>query len=316
MSMILLLLLLDDFEINYTTLYILCVVLYKIMYCTECQRRYRQTTVGGTSSSSSSSSDTIRWDRSQIGYATDAQLSDVQQRAMAEYHQRWAHRRPCTVNVPLHDTDSDRFRRDTSMNAPEHARVHVFQIDPNEFCNIQRMLFDSARLEEVGGTLIASSDGNLTIDEQQRGGSDHVKIPISTFMFHTHPNSCDKRQTCGLGMPSFQDIRRVHIDCVLYGCVAHFIFAKDGTYVVSINPAVKKRMLAAFQSSKKEFHTLLKEYIAPFSEMQEAFENQKHHAAKYPNFRKQWLTRANQSSSIRCCYFSQKELPCIAVWQT
>lgn len=282
--------------------------------CPQCHSVYGQRSVPST--------DGPALERGLIGYAHYDQMS-YKQRQVVDKHAQQLQRasnsvRTACTEITLHDDYShEPFHGARRLFAPRnHPNVHVYQMNDRAFCKLQKALHDGTMTHEFGGTLrVHGRDGTLVIEEQSNGGNNHVKIPVGTFMFHTHPNSCNQRRRCGLGMPSSQDVRRFHIDCVLHGCAAHFVFAKDGTYVVSVRPGVKDKLLRAHRQGSDAFDRLVEQYTEPFARMQEQFEAQRGHAERYPEFRKRWLEFCNNGdSSLQCLYFPQHEVPTIAIW--
>lgn len=227
-------------------------------------------------------------------------------------------RRGAEASIVIHDSESSRPDASASLRAPARARdERVLVLDPSMYLSLQRALHDGSITHEIGGTLrIRDSDGMLVIQQQTKGGGDSVRVPTGLIMFHTHPSSCgdDRGAGCALGMPSFQDVRRFHIDSVMHDCALHYVFAKDGTYVVSVRPEAKRRLRMALQRGKRAFERAVAEYVAPFERMQTDFEASSSYRSRYPAHRKRWLRYCNHKSSLQCLYFPQKHLPVISTW--
>jgi len=179
------------------------------------------------------------------------------------------------------------------------------QLAPESMERAQSIL-SSGDTQEHGGALILDANGTMHLQETKTNarGSDYINLPLDMFMWHTHPQKCEQKASCGLGMPSSSDIERFIIDAMRSPCYAHLVFAHEGTYVLALKPSTR-RLLAAKSASEQAAYA--KQIAERFADIQKRFQ-ENFESVGYERFRKEWMQFANQQS-IDVVFFGKSKLP-------
>ena len=95
---------------------------------------------------------------------------------------------------------------------------------------------------EHGGTLrLNRTRTEFVIDNRVHSTEyDSLRLPRGIAHFHSHPRKCT-RDRCALGIPSARDICSFILAASETALIAHFIYTKEGTYVLSLSRRTKGR---------------------------------------------------------------------------
>ena len=126
-----------------------------------------------------------------------------------------------------------------SCSINSDAKMHKWVIPKGITRNILPNLYLD---KEVSGLLNLHDEKKIITDfTLSEGQKDSVDVPLAIVNYHTHPISCYISEKTIWGWPSGEDIR----ECVLFGikgCIAHAVFAVEGTYIIQINPCVLENL--------------------------------------------------------------------------
>lgn len=156
--------------------------------------------------------------------------------------------------------------------------------------------------KEHGGSMwIDFATGTVHNSRVGLGRYNRIEMDRGVVDWHSHPGKCLNDDMCALGLPSPQDIHNVIVGS-LFGTKAHMVYAKEGTYLVQIDPALLEHMAMdeAFRKQKQEeiyyaLEDLHKDFIA-------------HPSLSYAAYREKWLDKA-RSLGISVHFFKKDERP-------
>jgi len=116
---------------------------------------------------------------------------------------------------------------------------------------------------EHGGTFrLGRSRNEFVIDKRVRSNSyDSLQLPTGIAQFHSHPRKCT-RDRCALGIPSARDVCSFILAANETLLLAHFIYTKEGTYILSLSRRMKtgywtrNRRRDLFNRLNKKFNSI------------------------------------------------------------
>lgn len=134
-----------------------------------------------------------------------------------------------------------------STTAPKIA----YTLDMGDLEEMFKHVYSQDKFERGGELSLSFS--NLKIKTHLRGpeGKFELDNPPAEFNYHTHPIQAYYAAEAVIGLPSIADM--LHI---LNGTRAHFIFALEGIYVISVSPFFRQ-----FMSFIRDYHANCKQYI-------------------------------------------------------
>ncbi len=191
------------------------------------------------------------------------------------------------------------------------AGNHSLRMTPDAMAFVDVLL--QRRNETAGALAIDVNAGVLDIVQTSvtKGKRDTVGIPRgSLFPFHSHPGKCPPRGAdCALDVPSDADIALVMEDC-MQGSHAHFVFAQTGTFVVSLDPGLRRYLggLAGGQRRAAE-----KRIERVFAEVHKKFERRLQQGnTDLEVFRPEWTALARQQGfDVR--FFPKGQVPSVTL---
>lgn len=180
---------------------------------------------------------------------------------------------------------------------------HVLRVAPEVMQFAARAL---KKKREFGGSLsIDVAQGMLRLGGGSWGSLDSSTIPHAVYEYHTHPSGCGpESEECALDMPSDTDIELFCRDGIA-GNHTHIVFSHGGTYVCSLTPALRLRLMGM----KKGRAKAIKDIGKSFDKLQDGFEDGlQDGSVTLESFKHSWMQHAKQQGfDIR--YFPEGTVP-------
>ena len=119
----------------------------------------------------------------------------------------------------------------------------ILYITPSTMNTLNDFLSNSV---EYGGVMIprkiSQNEYMLSLGALTKGSDDlTVVIPKGYITWHTHPFICYKNNLCYIAWPSGLDMNTI-LSQYMNGMLAHFIFTKEGTYIIQLTSQMMEFM--------------------------------------------------------------------------
>lgn len=161
-----------------------------------------------------------------------------------------------------------------------------FSID-KQFHERNRHYVFGKMVEHGGNTRIDVENKVIKGDQTVSGAYAKVSIPRGIVDFHTHPAKCLNDNNCTVGLPSPADLVNIYAG-VLRGMLYHLVYAREGTYVLEIQPKVRAAIKAQGHVPERMKQTVIHEFNA----LHEQFK--KRGARDYAGYRADWMRRVKK----------------------
>ena len=164
--------------------------------------------------------------------------------------------------------------------------------------------------KEYGGKLaIDVNSGLLKLGGGGWGKLDSVGIPHGIYEWHSHPGRCDPDDDeCALDMPSEADMELIARDGI-EGCFGHFVICHTGTYLVSLQPAMRAKLQELKRKGARGLNAEMRKLKKGFEKVQDEFEKGLQGGGMtLAKFRGRWLRYASEQG-FRARFFGQGEVP-------
>lgn len=180
----------------------------------------------------------------------------------------------------------------------------VFSVDPQTHTRNRKFLRDK---KEHGGNL-EFDFGHKTLysGDASSGAYNHISMSRGAVDWHSHPALCKNDNMCALGLPSPMDLQNITTGA-LFGTVAHLVYAKEGTYMVSLAPALLNRLRRGGQHA---VHQFFRDIDTTFNKLHEQFLRTP--SETYRAYCKRWL-RIARSKGFRIRLFKLNTTPKITI---
>jgi hypothetical protein len=218
------------------------------------------------------------------------QQSDLQEEGGERQQSRRLSFRQETVAMaeltPALKPNQDRFFQYLERDIQSGTRHNYPFVKMSDYKRIYQSM---ATGKELGGTFSLGKDNSLTIASFSDGQTASVDVPLSPYEFHTHPNTCNSKKNCALGVGSVQDLSNI-LERSSSGNICHFVFAIEGVFVIKVrrdSPDFMKRNFG--QKTLQE----LKRLQVAFAQTSQT----------YKEFREEWLQVMNNSGCFEVDYF-------------
>ena len=210
-------------------------------------------------------------------------------------------------------TSTNKSNAKESKSVPIPKKMITLKLAPASLERANALLADPSTTHERGGTVVIDANGQMYLQETKtnRRGTDFIDLPLGTVMWHTHPQTCTSKESCGLGMPSSSDVERFIIDAIEHPCYAHMVFAHEGTYVMALKPSARKRISAMPVNERNAY---AKQVSERFTDLQNQFEKN-FEKTTYKTFQQYWMHRAN-AQVLDVVFFPKGRLPQFSVRTT
>ena len=121
--------------------------------------------------------------------------------------------------------------------------------------------------KEYGGSLrFDFKHRKLMEGKVDTGAYNSISMSRGGVDWHSHPSRCLNDKTCALGLPSPMDLQNITLG-VLFGTVAHLVYAREGTYLVQVDSALLKKLTVSLEAVMQFFADVDK----TFSDLHEEF---------------------------------------------
>lgn len=132
----------------------------------------------------------------------------------------------------------------------------------------------------------------LFAGEEDTGKYNHISMTRGAVDWHSHPAKCLNDDTCALGLPSPTDLENIVLGA-LFGTVAHMVYSKEGTYVVSL----KQDLLARLQkATMADLELFMREIEHVFNDLHADFI--KNTKMAYKQHCRRWIRAARQRGFV------------------
>lgn len=143
--------------------------------------------------------------------------------------------------------------------------------------------------------------GQLKNAAMAKGRYNRIEMNRGTIDWHSHPGKCLNDNMCALGLPSPQDIFNVIVGS-LHGTKAHLVYAKEGTYMIQMEPKTLARLMQN-RSQREEFEERL---FWTLEALHKHFVNNP--KISYQTYRRKWIQAAKQLG-VTVRFFSKNRVP-------
>lgn len=183
--------------------------------------------------------------------------------------------------------------------------VDVFWLDPKFHARARRAVHE---MHESGGAAAIHWD-TKTIHEgakTARGGYDHIDIDRALVDWHSHPNRCQSRDVCALGLPSPSDMANAFVG-IVSGSLGHLVYGAEGTYVLQMQPAWARANVPRLQASIPALRAAAKRVHDAFETTYNRYLNDAKRMT-YEEYRRIWL-RTCSDQRFRVVFFKGEARP-------
>lgn len=177
--------------------------------------------------------------------------------------------------------------------------THRFSVDPVTHADNRGFTHDK---KEHGGSMwIDFADSTVHNSNVGQGRYNRIEMERGVVDWHSHPGRCLNDNMCALGLPSPQDVNNVIVGS-LWGTKVHLVYAKEGTYLIRIKPALLKQMAndRSFRKMKQqEIYNVLEDLHKFFIT---------HPSLTYTAYRRKWVKKA-RSLGVLVNFFAKNRRP-------
>lgn len=182
-----------------------------------------------------------------------------------------------------------------------HCAVE-FRVDPQTHMKHRGYLREK---REFGGSLRFDFRNRTLVEGVVgKGAYNSISMTRGGVDWHSHPSTCLNDNMCALGVPSPMDLQNITLGC-LFGTVAHMVYAREGTYLVQLDPALLTKLKSSvetvtlfFADVDRTFSALHKEFIKSTREPYKKYSRRFRRVARTVGFRIK-LFKGNQIPHIR-----------------
>jgi hypothetical protein len=219
------------------------------------------------------------------------------------------------IRLSKQPTRKSRFSAQTMPESRNKVRSCETNATGEEVCTcaatfrIQEDFHENARknvLEdktETGGNTLINYD-DFTVRTGSTQGSDQyngVKLERGAIDWHSHPATCVDGK-CALGTPSHVDLGNILLGA-MSGGKAHMVYAKEGTYVIQVDPKV----VAKYKEDPTLFPDKLKQIVRDVNTVYQKFVKDE---ISYSQYRRSW-NKVAKDHGFLVEFFEPHEFPTI-----
>ena len=182
-----------------------------------------------------------------------------------------------------------------------HCRRCVTEFKVDQQTHLKHRGFVQQKMEYGGSLTFDFGKRLLTEGTVQTGAYNNISMSRGGVDWHSHPARCLNDKTCALGLPSPMDLQNITLG-MLFGTVAHLVYAREGTYLVRLDHVLFKKL----KSSLDDVTLFFANVDRTFSALHESFIQ--HPSEAYKSYCRRWR-RVAQQIGFRITLFTGHKVP-------